>query len=368
MRPRSRALRGAASAALLAGLLLPQPAAVAMPYFAYRYGYACTQCHTTVPQLTPFGKAFKYAGYRIPGPVAQHSVTPLSMQNAILHTSDADPSGLPKTVVDYLTVNSAGPIGRAFDYFADSYVVDGGRPGALHDAWIEFSSGIANPDAPQDLRLKAGQFYLPLPVSPEIFRETIAHYAVFDQTVGRNPFDLGESRLGVDASLGAQYAGSSLHVVVTQGHDFQSGLPSSHPDLMLFGAEALDGLTLSAYAVEGARDLNGPVLDRFAREGAAAGMHFGKGELVTLLQTGSDSSSDGAGKGERSNAAFAQLRWLFSPALTGIVRQDLTGSAAGNVRSTTAAVSLRTRANSRLVVQEVFGQTRSLDLELFVAN
>jgi len=149
------------------------------------------------------------------------------MQNAVLHTSAADPTGLPKTIEDYLELNSAGPIGKAFDYFTSTYAVDGGRSGVLQDAWIEYSSGAANPDGLHDFRLKVGQFYLQLPVSAETYRETINHYAAFDQTIGSNPFNFSKPQLGFDASIGAQYVGSSLHLIVTKGHDVQSGLPAT---------------------------------------------------------------------------------------------------------------------------------------------
>ena len=45
---------------------------------------------------------------------------------------------------------------------------------------------------------------VPLPVDPESFRETAQHYAIFDRTIGENPFNFFESKIGVPR-------GTSLH-------------------------------------------------------------------------------------------------------------------------------------------------------------
>jgi len=353
---------------LMALVVMPRTAVRAMPYFSYQYGYSCTQCHSTVPILSPFGKAFKFAGYRLPGLSPAHRVLPIATQNSILHTTSVDATGLPKTIEDYAELNSAGPIGKAFDYFALAYVVDGGRPGALHDAWIEYSSGVANPDARQDLRLKVGLFYLPLPASAETYRETLNHYAAFDQTIGSNPFKFSDSHIGLDASIGAQYFGSNLHLIVTQGHDFQSGLPEARPDVMLYGEHNTKDLTIAAYALDGERDVHAPRVDKFERVGSAATVRRGKAEVTMLLQSGWDSSSDSNGNGQRANAGFGQLRWGFSPALTGLLRQDGTNDDTSIRRTTTAALIVRTHANSKFVIEGIFGPAPTLNMEFFVAN
>lgn len=49
--------------AILAMLLLGQSAALATPGFARQTGLACEACHTVFPELTPFGRLFKFNGY-----------------------------------------------------------------------------------------------------------------------------------------------------------------------------------------------------------------------------------------------------------------------------------------------------------------
>ena len=51
-----------AIAALVAGLAASSPAS-ATPGFARQTGLACEACHTVFPELTPFGRLFKFNGY-----------------------------------------------------------------------------------------------------------------------------------------------------------------------------------------------------------------------------------------------------------------------------------------------------------------
>jgi hypothetical protein len=51
------------AAATLAALLTLSPSARATPGFARQTGLACEACHTVFPELTPFGRLFKFNGY-----------------------------------------------------------------------------------------------------------------------------------------------------------------------------------------------------------------------------------------------------------------------------------------------------------------
>lgn len=52
-------------AILTAALLIPAPAALAVPSFARQTGMACEACHTVFPELTHFGRVFKANGYTL---------------------------------------------------------------------------------------------------------------------------------------------------------------------------------------------------------------------------------------------------------------------------------------------------------------
>ncbi|MBI3824853.1 MAG: cytochrome C [Candidatus Rokubacteria bacterium] len=81
-------------AVLLSWLLGPVSEAHAVPSFARQTGQACTVCHTTFPELTPYGRLFKLQGYVLSGggpwipPVAGMA------QAALTHTDRAQPGGV----------------------------------------------------------------------------------------------------------------------------------------------------------------------------------------------------------------------------------------------------------------------------------
>ena len=50
----------------LSSLLATDPAH-AVPSFARQTGQPCASCHTAFPELTPFGRRFKLAGYTLQG-------------------------------------------------------------------------------------------------------------------------------------------------------------------------------------------------------------------------------------------------------------------------------------------------------------
>jgi hypothetical protein len=94
MRIWSRLLAGLALA--LAGLLLADPPAQALPSFAAQTGQPCTACHIGGfgPQLTPLGTAFKIGGYTQRGGEGWQSYFPLSamVQTSFNHTGAGVPS------------------------------------------------------------------------------------------------------------------------------------------------------------------------------------------------------------------------------------------------------------------------------------
>lgn len=55
------------SIAILVTAGLRVPTARAVPSFSRQTGFACSSCHTTPPELTPLGRAFKLSGYTLSG-------------------------------------------------------------------------------------------------------------------------------------------------------------------------------------------------------------------------------------------------------------------------------------------------------------
>src|SRR5579871_2274090 len=123
---------------LLSGpLSLP---AAAIPLFAHQYGVTCSKCHSVIPHLNEFGAAFMASGDRIPG-VQPGPAFPIAAKVNLVDSSEnlgsgPNGAGLPKTIVDEIELFTAGAIGSRASYLLEQYVVDGGEPGEIRDAWI----------------------------------------------------------------------------------------------------------------------------------------------------------------------------------------------------------------------------------------
>lgn len=341
--------------------------ALAIPVFAHRYGLTCQTCHTTVPHLNAVGQRFLADGYRLPGRSASSAhVAPVAVKVNLAYTSPPDPTGLPKATVDEVEVLTGGAVGRSTSYFIEQYLVDGGRPGSMRDAWVRQRVGDPTSEDGLGVNVRAGQFTLPLPVDPETFRETEQHYAVYDQAVGANPFTFFAPRDGIEAWLATPAA--TLHLAALQGHDRQSGLPSSGVDLMAYAEAPLGAaVRLSAYRYQGTRPL-APQRDGFWRQGAGVLVSSAKCALTTVAQTGFDSSASGNGATVLSSGGFSELTWAFSPRLTAVGRYDATTVPGTVSRSATLALVERARRNSKLTVEDVIAHgTHTLNVGLLFA-
>lgn len=342
------------AAAVVAALGFAQPVH-ALPIFAHRFSLRCEVCHTAIPHLTPFGQAFLEHGYRLPPSFPRNDALPVALKVNLGYSSAADPSGLPKTIVDEVELLAGAPIAKRLSYRIEQYVVDGGVPGKTRDAWFSFTTRPDFGDAAPALRVTAGEFTLPLPVDPETQRDTENHYAVFDQTVGANPFDLFDDKIGVDVAYGPSYGtgGTGVHALALLGHDAGSGLPSQGLDTMVYAQTGSPDAFVSTYRYDGSRPL-GIVADRFYRDGAGVTVTTGKASIEALIQRGDDSSADGRGERIASSGGYVQLHWTPSPAMFGVVRYDATSDgSAGAMRSITTSLIFRLLPNARFTIEDV---------------
>lgn len=335
-----------------AGLENALPAG-AIPVFAHRYGVSCQACHTVVPELNRFGQAFRDSGYRWPAPTPIHGTLPLAIKTNLAYTSEPDPTGLPKAVVDEIEFLSFGPVGKRMAYRFEQYWVDGGRIGLTRDAYLEYKSDPTSfwhgYNAPS-LAVQLGQFTLPLPNDPETMRPTENHYAIFDQTVGNNVFDLFDDRMGVSLSYGNRLG--EVRALALNGHDPQSGLSSGGTDTMFSARFGLAELSLWAYQYHGIRTL-GPIPDSFTRRAVAFTSALGKAQTSLLLQTGNDSSPFGSGNSAVSSGGYLQEQWMASDRWIVTARYDGTNGPDGFFRSTTLSVSYRPYNRARWTIEDV---------------
>lgn len=345
-------------------LAAPASPAAAIPVFAHRYGLTCQACHTEIPHLTPFGEAFLANGYRIPGlkPKGAFPVA-VRIEASYAGSGAADPDEskagpLPKTIVDEIEFLIGGSIGDRTSFWFEPYVLDGGLPGSLRDAWV--AERLTPDGARTPLLVRAGQFTLPIPLDPETFRETTQPYAIWSQTAGINPFTFFDPKVGIQLEFGNPRAlGGSVSLL--QGHDRQSGLPSHGTDTMVTLARDVGNLTLQAYRYDGTRELAGwgfsntqffsGVADRFWRNGAAVGWRRGGTEVDAAYQIGNDSGADVYGDALVTSGGFLQVRQTLGARVFAIARWDATQDAAF-ARSVTGGFGYRPTRNTRLTLFE----------------
>ncbi len=149
----------------------------ALPVFTHQYQVSCSKCHTVIPHLNDFGNAFMANGYRIPG-VQPGNVIPISAKGNLVDSSENQGegpggAGLPKFIVDEVEVFAAGGIGTRASYLVEQYLVDGGMPGLLRDAWVEpiDPQSVETPRSRSDSRPARSRCRYPS--IPETFRETV---------------------------------------------------------------------------------------------------------------------------------------------------------------------------------------------------
>ncbi len=358
---------------LALALLRPQPAA-AVPIFSHEYGVSCEKCHSVMPHLTPFGAAFLAAGYRIPG-VQPGPAFPLSAKANLVDSSEQQGdgpggAGLPKAIVDEIELFTAGAIGTRASYLVEQYAVDGGTPGLTRDAWVY---DRVNPwTARIPVYVQAGSFTLPLPVDPETFRESYQGYALYEQTVGANPFNFFDPKIGARISAGDPLRGVSAQVFAGPGHDRQSGLASTGTDLMTTVQDGIGPLTLTAYRYGGTRPVIGGAPDVFSRTGYGVVFdQWGRLSSESVLQTGTDSNC-GAGPACRSSGGLTQLRYAFNRRLFALARYEGTDdSTNGFTRDAVLLLGYGPAENQRITLEDVVQHspqtTHTMNLQFTIA-
>jgi hypothetical protein len=330
-------------------LLATGSRAHALPVFAHRYGLTCQACHTTVPHLNTFGQAFRNSGYQLPA--LKHGTIPIAVKVQLAYSSDAE-EGLPKAVVDEVELLTGGAIGSKLSYFIEQYAIDGGVPGQPRDAWLQYNAGIQH--------VRGGQFTLPLPVDPEMERETLSHYLIYDQTVGENHFNFFDPRIGFDAF--ADSGSLAAHLVGVQSYDRQSGTPISGLDPMVFVAKRAGTLTAYAYRYQGQRRIEG-ARDAFYRQGYGLAQDIGRLNITGVLQNGNDSNPDGVGTAAFSSGGFLQMRYAFSDGLTAVARHDRTWDAInGTQQQTILSFITRPARNMRFTIEDQITDHHTLNL------
>jgi hypothetical protein len=300
--------------------------ASATPEYARQTLLSCSACHSVGVKLNDFGRAFVYNGDRLPWLLPKGDV-PLQIRAQAVYTSDPDPTGLPKTIVDEVEILSSAQIGKNFGYGLESYVLDGGVPGDQREAWASYNTSGGLPAS-----LRAGLQVLPLPLDPERFRDSNNHYLIWDQTVGINPFNFIDPMGGARVAFGRDGQGLSGSVLALYPHDQGSTVPGVGTDSMFTLKDASPAHALQVYYYAGQRDVGG--IDAFSRTGYALGLYHGRAWFDATLQEGYDSNPNGDGVPIRSSGGFAQLRYQIGANGFALARYDGVSDTSGNFERT----------------------------------
>ena len=339
-------------------------AAQAIPLFAHQYGVTCEKCHSVIPHLNEFGAAFLANGERFPG-VSSGRAIPLSVKVNFLDSSEnqgegPDGAGLPKAIVDEVEAFSSATIGTRANYFVEQYLVDGGEPGLLRDAWV---SERVNPwNAKIPVLVQGGQFTLPLPVDPETFRDTYQDYTPYEQAVGPNPFVFSDPKMGARLSVGDALRGLNLQIFAGPGYDRQSGLAPTATDTETYLQDAMGPFTLSVLNYDGLRPTPFGPFDRFNR--TLFGFTYGQwtrfsSEAVLIEGNDSNCLTDAPTVGTlvggcHMSGGFEQLRYAFNNRLFLEARYEGTNDPTnGFTRDGVILAGYGPTENTRLTIEDV---------------
>ena len=315
MTPRLLAL-----AAVLAVVLWLPSRAGAVPIFAERYGFRCTQCHTAVPELNAFGEQFRRAGYRLPN-VPQHPVVPVALRLQESWTKDLLPSqnrrfnGL---AIAISTMNFGKD--DDYSYFARYLFGSQGAAGSLYYGYLQHvtpGSGTFE---------RVGLFGLQTIANATQRLDAITSQPVYTYTVGHSLANFATPRLGVN--FGQRTEKEELEVAVSfdEYHGAAYGAPVPPSDLAqsfarpeLFGTfnYALSPeLTIGALGLNGKRAFTsrttGAVFsDVYYRDGVEAmwtspSRRF---EVIGQQLWGRDDNSDGFGTPAVSSGGFLTFKY-----------------------------------------------------------
>ena len=349
----------------------------AIPLFARQYGVSCQKCHSVIPHLNEFGAAFLAYGDRLPG-VKPGPTFPLAVKVNAVDSSEnqgAGPNGegLPKAIIDEVELFTTGGIGDRAAYYVEQYAVDGAMPGLLHDAWI---NDRVNPwGAKIPVYVQGGLFNEPLPVDPETFRDTYQDYAPYVQTVGANPFNFKDPRIGLRTGIGDPLRGLNVQLFAGPGYDLVSGLPKTGVDTEAYVQDAMGKFTLTTWRYDGSRPIGGGPDDRFYRIGY--GFTYGQwtrfsSEAVYITGWDSNCATPGLA-GCASSGGFEQLRYAFNRKLYAEARYEGTFDPTGGfARDGVLLLGYAPTENSRVTIEDVIAHvpqtTNTMNIQFTVAH
>lgn len=307
--------------ALFVALALTVPSrARAVPIFAERYGFRCTQCHTAVPDLNAFGEHFRRAGYRIPN-VPQNHVFPLALRVQETWTKNLLPSQDRRFNTLAIAISTAN-FGRndEYSYFTRYLFGSQGAAGSLYYGYLQH----VTPQTGSFARL--GLFGLQTIANATQRLDTITSQPAYTYTVGHSSANFSTPRLGLELGDRNDREDVEVAVSIDEYHGAAYGAPAPPSDLaQSFARPELFGTanyTLSPEFQVGVLGLNGErsftsrstgayYSDIYYRDGVEAmwtspSRRF---DLTGQQLWGHDDNSDGFGTPLSSSGGFLTFKY-----------------------------------------------------------
>lgn len=309
----------AAVATMALALALPSRAS-AVPIFAERYGFKCTQCHTAVPELNAFGEHFRRAGYRLSN-VPQNHVVPIALRLQDTWTKDLLPSQNRRFNALAIAISTAnfGP-DDTNSYFARYLFGSQGAAGSLYYGFLQHVTP-GNGDFE-----RVGLLPLQTIANATQRLDTITSQPAYTYTVGHSAANFSTPRLGVDFGRRTDTVDLEFVAAFDEYHGAAYGAPAPPSDLaQSFGRPELfatanvavnPDLTVGILGLNGKRDFTSRATglsysDVYYRDGIE-GMWTSRSrrfEVTGQQLWGRDDDSDGFGTPLFSTGGFVTFKY-----------------------------------------------------------
>lgn len=306
-------------AAMATALVSTSPAS-AVPIFAERYGFKCTQCHTAVPELNAFGEHFRRAGYRLSN-VPQNKVVPIALRLQDTWTKDLLPSQNRRFNALAVAISTAnfGP-GDSDSYFARYLFGSQGAAGSLYYGFLQHVTA-SNGDFE-----RVGLLPLQTIANPTQRLDTITSQSVYTYTVGHSSANFATPRLGVDFGKRTDTVDLEFSASFDEYHGAAYGAPAppsdlaqsfARPELFATANVAMSPeLTVGVLGLNGKRDFTSRTSglsfsDVYYRDGLEAMWTSPSRRFEVTGQQiwGRDDDSDGFGKPLESSGGFLTFKY-----------------------------------------------------------
>ena len=375
--------RFAALVVLAAAIVsLARTPASAVPIFAERYGFKCTQCHTAVPELNSFGEHFRRAGYRIPN-VPEHHVVPIALRLQDVYNEHI-PVSQTRRFNALAIALTTGNFGRdeQYSYFARYFFGSQGAAGSLYYGFLQ------NESKSPDRFVRLGLFGLPLIANATNRLDTITAPPVYTYTVVHNSANFSTPRLGLNLGHRTDTEDLELAISFDEYHGAAYGAPAPPSEFAqsftrpeLFGTANVwlsSGVQVGVMGLDGERTFTSRVTgnsysDVYYRDGLEAQWvsPSHRWELTGQQLWGHDDNTDGFLTAQESSGGFVDLKYRPSRNAYVAARYDASANPFATRQMDFYAVWAPT-IHARLVVEHVRpigfgGQGQNTNVQLLFA-